>query len=185
MYNLAMKTILYMAMTVNGFVATEEGDSSWTSETDEKRFMAMRKEAGNVIMGRTTYESLVADKQFPFTDCLNVVMTREAPPVEPLKNVVFTDKSPEEVLEDLVKQGFNTALLAGGGELNGSFMADGLVDEIYLTVEPLAFGEGVKLFGSGFFRRELDLLDVNKVSDNEVQLHYRVRRATLEDYIGE
>jgi dihydrofolate reductase len=135
-------------------------------------------------MGRTTYEALVEAKQFPFPDCLNIVMTREAPPVEALKNVVFTDKSPEEVLEDLAKQGFESALLAGGGELNGSFMADGLVDEIYITIEPLAFGEGIKLFGSGFFRRDMDLLDVNKISENEVQLHYGVRRPTLESYLG-
>jgi dihydrofolate reductase len=183
-YNLAMKTILYMAMTLNGLVATEEGDSSWTSEADEEKFAAMRKEIGNVIMGRSTYESLVEAKQFPFSNCLNVVMTREAPPVEPLKNVIFTDKSPEEVLEDLSKQGFSSALLAGGGELNGSFMADGLIDEIYITIEPLAFGEGVKLFGSGFFRRDLDLLEVNKISENEVQLHYRVQRPTLDSYLG-
>lgn len=180
-----MKLILYMAMTVNGFVATEEGATDWVSKEDWERFRKVAKETGNVIIGRTTYETMIEEKTFPLPDCLNVVMTREAPKVEPMKNVVFTDKSAEEVLEDLAKEGFESALLAGGGELNGSFMADGLIDEIYLTVSPVAFGEGVKLFGSGFFKRELDLLGVEKVSDSEVQLHYRVKRPTLEDYIGE
>jgi dihydrofolate reductase len=174
-----------MATTLNGLVATEEGDSNWTSEAHEQKSKEMRKEIGNVIMGRTTYEALVEAKEFPYPDCLNVVMTREAPKSEPMKNVVFTDKSCEEVLEDLAKQGFDSALLIGGGELSGSFMADGLIDEIYLTVEPLTFGEGVKLFGGGFFRRELDLLEVSKISDTQAQLHYRVKRPTLEDYIGE
>ena len=180
-----MKLILYMAMTVNGFVATEEGDTDWVSPEDWDRFKKIAKETGNVIIGRTTYEAMIEEKTFPLADCLNVVMTREAPPVEPIKNVIFSDKSPEEVLEDLAKQGFESALLAGGGELNGSFMADGLIDEIYLTVEPIAFGEGVKLFGSGFFRRDMELLGVEKISDSEVQLHYAVKRQTLEDYIGE
>lgn len=174
-----------MAATINGFVATEEGVTDWVSQEDWERFGKMAKETGNVIIGRTTYEAMVEEKTFPMPGCLNVVMTREAPRAEPMKNVIFTDKSPEEVLEDLAKQGFESALLAGGGELNGSFMADGLIDEIYLSVQPVAFGEGVKLFGSGFFRRELDLLGVEKVSENEVQLHYRVKRPTLEDYIGE
>lgn len=172
-----------MAMTANGLIAAEDGDSSWTSEADEKSFAALRKKIGNVIMGRGTYDTLVGDSQFPFPDCLNVVMTREAPETETLKKVVFTDKSPEEVLQDLAAQGFSEALLAGGGDLNGSFMTDGLVDEIYLTVEPLAIGQGIKLFGTGDFRRDLELLEVNKLSDNEVQLHYGVKRATLDNYL--
>lgn len=180
-----MKLILYMAVTANGFVATEEGATDWVSQEDWERFRKISKETGVVIIGRTTYEAMIEEKTFPLPDCLNVVMTREAPTNGAMKNVVFTDKSPEEVLEDLAKEGFDSALLAGGGELNGSFMADGLVDEVYLTLEPVVFGEGVKLFGSGFFRRELDLLGVEKVSDSEVQLHYRVKRPTLEDYIGE
>jgi dihydrofolate reductase len=181
----AMKLILYMASTVNGFIATEEGDSSWTTLVNEQHFAAMRKKTGVVIIGRATYDALVEAKEFPFSDCLNVVMAREAPSAGALKNVVFTDQSPEEVLEDLAKQGFEEALLAGGGELNGSFMADGLIDEIYLTLEPLTFGDGIKLFGFAGFRRDLELLDVEKISDGEVQLHYAVRRTTLEDYIGE
>lgn len=178
------KLILYMAMTANGLIATPEGDSSFTSAEDEKSFAALRKRIGNVIMGRGTYDALTAEKQFPFPDCLNVVMTREEPDAEPLKNVIFTDKSPEEVLEDLAAQGFEEALLAGGGELNGSFMTDGLVDEVYLTVEPLVLGGGINLFGpAGDFRRDLELLEVGKLSENGVQLHYRVRRPTLENYL--
>jgi len=174
-----------MTMTANGFIATEEGDSSWTSLISGQRLSALRKRIGNVILGRGAYEALVEAKEFPFPDCLNVVMTREAPATEALQNVIFSDKSPEEILEDLAARGFEEALLVGGGELNGSFITDGLVDEVYLTLEPLLLGEGVKLFGNSGFRRELELLDMNKISENEIQLHYRVRRPTLEDYVGE
>jgi len=37
---------------------------------------------------------------------------------------------------DLEKEKFNQALVAGGGTLNASFMAENLIDEIYIDVEP-------------------------------------------------
>jgi dihydrofolate reductase len=53
-------------------------------------------------------------------------------------------------------------------------MAENLVDEMYLDIEPLAFGKGLPLFNGVDFERRLELLDTKKISDDEIQLHYRV-----------
>lgn len=179
-----MKVILYMAITANGYIATEDGDSSFTSEADEENFREMVKQVGVVVMGRNTYDYLVKGKAFPIPDALNVVMTTNPPEVESLKDVIFLDGSPEEVVEELKKRELQEVVIAGGGELSGSFMTDGLIDEIYLTVEPVVFGQGINLFEHGEFKRNLELLDTKKISDNEIQLHYGVLRHTLDSYLG-
>lgn len=58
--------------------------------------------------------------------------------------------------------------------MNASFIAAGLIDEIFLDVEPHLFGKGIKLFEGKNFEAKLKLLGVKKISKNEVQLHYKV-----------
>lgn len=172
-----MKIIAYMAITPNGFIATPEGNTAWVSSADWDNFRNLAKRTGAVIIGRGTYDAMVVEGTFPLPGTLNVVMTANPPKVEPLKNVVFEDGSPEEVLENIKKIGHTEVILGGGGELLGSFMTDGLLDELYLTVEPVIFSEGIRLFGYGEFERQLELLDVNRTDSGEVRLHYAVRRS--------
>ncbi len=169
-----MKVILYMATTPNGFIAKENGDSNWTSEADQRRYDELSKSAGNVIIGRKTYEALKAQNLFPLPGRYNVVITHQENLLTDSENVLITNKTPQEVLGHLQNKGFETAFVAGGGELNGSFMAAGLLDELYLTIEPLVFGRGLKLFGDADFENKLELIESTKLSDNELQLHYRV-----------
>jgi dihydrofolate reductase len=169
-----MKVTLYMAITANGYIATEAGDSSFTSEADGRKLADLAKKIGNIVCGRGTYDALVKEEQFPMPGTLNIVMTSEPPQVEPLENVLFFTESPEEVIAELEKRGFKEALIAGGGALNGSFLTDGLVDEMYLTVEPLLLSSGVHLFEHADFRRDLELIGTEKLSENEIQLHYSV-----------
>lgn len=72
------------------------------------------------------------------------------------------------------EQGFETIMVCGGGGLNTSFMKENLIDEIYLDIEPIIFGKGIKLFEDSNFEAKLKLLGVKKLSSNEIQLHYKV-----------
>ena len=169
-----MKTVLYMGITPNGYIAKSNGDSEWTSEEDLKGFYEQSKNAGNIIMGRNTYLAASKSGYFPFPDALNIVASHH-----PIENtwadkVVITTQSPQEVLAMLEQKGFSTAFLAGGGELNTSFIKDGLIDEIYLDVEPLIFGKGIKLFAEEDFEIELGLLGTKNLNPNTIQLHYKV-----------
>lgn len=171
-----MKTILYMGTTINGYIAKEDGDSEWTSDEDLKGFYEHSKSAGNIIMGRNTYEAASRYGYFPFPDAVNVVVTHR-----PLENkwgnkVIVTDKSPKEVLEMLKGKGFDTAFLAGGGQINSASMKEGLIDEIYLDVEPVVFGKGIKLFADEDFEYNLELLETKKLNENTIQLHYKIKK---------
>jgi len=169
-----MKVILYMAMTVNGYIARENDETPW-SDIEWESFTEMIKKVGNYVMGRRTYETSLKAGVFPYP-CLSIVMTKE-----PIENkwgdqVIFTDKSPQDVLKLLGEKGFDTAFVGGGGQINASFMKENLVDEIYLDIEPLVFGKGIKLFADADFEAKLELIGTQQLSENEIQLHYRVKK---------
>ncbi len=169
-----MKLILYMGMTVNGFIAKEDGNSEWTSEEDLKGFYEQSTKAGNIILGKNTYLAASRYGYFPFPDALNVVVSHEKIENQWGEKVIVTDKAPKKILEMLQVRGFETSFLAGGGTLNSSFMKGKLVDEIYLDVEPLVFGKGIRIFKEEDFEADLKLLEVNKLNSDTVQLRYEV-----------
>jgi dihydrofolate reductase len=140
-----MKVIIYMAMSANGYIAHDDDDTSFVSDVEWKSFDAMSKRAGNAIIGARTCAVCNEGGQFPFPGRLNVVVSSKSVEHDYGKDVVFV-KSPKEALRVLEKRGFKTAFVAGGGMLNASFLKAGLVDEIYLDVEPVVLGQGIKLF---------------------------------------
>lgn len=169
-----MKVILYMGISVNGYIARTDGDSEWTSDEDLKGFFDNSKKAGNIVMGKNTFRAANSYGYFPFPEALNVVVTHEKPENTWGDKVILTDKSPKEVLAMLEEKGFTSAFLAGGGLLNSFFAKEKLIDEVYLDVEPLLLGKGIPVFAQSDFEFELKLLEVNKLNENTVQLHYKV-----------
>ena len=94
-----MRTILYMGITPNGFIAKLDGNSNWTSEEDLQGFYQHSEASGNCIMGRNTFTELLQQDQFPFPNCLNIVTTHEDISNSWGDNVVITKDTPEEVLQ--------------------------------------------------------------------------------------
>ena len=169
-----MKVILYMGITPNGYIARENGDSEWTSEEDLKGFEQNSKNARNIIMGKNTYLYTSQAGLLPFKDALNVVVSHGQMENIYGDKVLITNQSPKEVLKMLEEKGFSEAFLAGGGQLNTSFLKENLIDEIYLDVEPLLFGKGIKVFAEGDFDVKLELIESKLLNKNTVQLHYKV-----------
>lgn len=171
-----MKTILYMAITPNGFVAGERDDTSWVSKSDWAVFLQAAKRAGNVVFGRRTFEVMLKEKLFPVPGCLNIVMTHQKKLLANAKwqNVTFTDESPRGVIEHLEEKGFGTALIGGGGKISASFMKENLIDELHLTVEPVVFGRGIKIFDDEPIVARLAFIELVQIAKNEVQLRYKV-----------
>src|SRR5260370_912000 len=84
---------------------------------------------------------------------------------------------PERVLAELEQRGSRTAVLAGGAQIYRAFLAAGLVDELWLTIEPLAFGAGITLFGDDPLDLRLALLECRQLNADSVHLRYRILRS--------
>ena len=167
-----MKVILVAAVTVNGMIAekVEQSSLDWTSKEDLQFFIEKSKEAGVVIMGAKTFQTL----KKPLKDRLMVVLSYEPEKESEIEGVVYMNKKPSEVIEWLEIKGYPQVVLAGGGSIYTQYLQAGLVNEMFLTVEPYLFGEGIPL-AQGFERIKMTLVDVKKLGESSVNLHYKLK----------
>ncbi|MCR4280687.1 MAG: dihydrofolate reductase family protein [Candidatus Komeilibacteria bacterium] len=166
-----MRVVLYMAISANGMIAKKDDNTSWISATEWNSYSSMVRGAGCLIVGKRTYHILTAQPEFSeFKDVkLVVVSNNDFPILSPNHQVADSPKKALELLED-----FDTAIVAGGGILNASFLKEELVDEVYLDIEPVILGNGIKLFNGDDFEVKLELLETKQLSSNELQLHYKI-----------
>jgi dihydrofolate reductase len=167
-----VKVQLLAAVTVDGKIARHAHElTSWTSRADKGLFARMSREAGVVIMGRRTFETLPA----PLPGRLHIVLSHQVGPPRS-EQVEYTNETPEHIVAQLADRGYTAAILGGGAETFRAFLAARLVDELWLTVEPLAFGHGVSLLGDAPFALNLRLLECRRFGSNSVLLRYEPAR---------
>jgi dihydrofolate reductase len=172
-----MKVILYMAMSVNGLIARENGDEDFLSETNYQTFVGLAHKSGCMIWGRKTHEAVrnyERDAFKPIEDIKKIVVSRNID--FQLEDGFEIVKSPKKALDKLNQQGFKEVILTGGSSLNSSFAKENLIDEVILNIQSIIVGEGVPLFSPENFELALKLKEVKKVSNEIIQLHYIVNK---------
>lgn len=181
-----MKTFLIAAITADGFIAeqTDQVSTAWTSKADKQFFSERTKQAGVMVMGRRTYDTI--GRGLPGR--LTIVLSRTASDTQmagkawsdlssreqTAGQVIFTDVSPEQILSKLTQAGFEEVAICGGSSVYSLFMKSKLINTLYLTIEPVVFGEGVKLFNQPI-DQELELVQVTDLSDQTKLLEYKVK----------
>ena len=162
-----MKTFLIAAVTADGFIARNSSHlASWTSKEDKQFFVEKTKKAGVVVMGLNTFKTM--GKALPGRQ--NIVY---APPGTALEGVEITQDDPKTLLAKLEQKGFKEVAICGGATIYTMFMEAGLVDKLYLTMEPVLFGNGIHLFNKELDKK-LELQSMQKLNEQSVLLEYNV-----------
>lgn len=150
----------------------------WSSQEDKDHFAKLRDENNLIVMGSGTYEAVKSFIELSL-EKLRIVLTSSP---EKYKNeeikgqLEFTSESPRELYNRCMID-HTKMLLVGGAKVYSSFIKGGLVDEIYLTVEPVIFGKGKPLFADGDFDVNLKLVSSKKLNKNgTLLLKYIVKK---------
>jgi len=168
--------IVYLASSVNGLISNKAGIPDWLSEEFGQGFLAICQRAQAVIMGKTTYDFLNPDYLPLKGEGVLIVLTHDTSAKPSQSNVTFTDRMPQEIIDDLGARGFQEAVIIGGAQTVSEFVKAGVVTEIYLVVEPVLFGGGLPMLRGVDFDCKLTLLNVDKLNDNTVQFRYRLKK---------
>lgn len=180
-----MHVFLIAAVSADGFIGRSPSQSSleWTSSEDKKFFKDRTKAAGVMVVGRTTFETI--GRSLPGRKIF--VLSSQPKPEQyadiPDSAVEFTSLSPAELIAQLettqLKNESGTftevaeVAVCGGSSIYTQFMQAGLIETLYLTVEPVVFGEGIKLFGAALpVEQKLSLTSVTHLSEQTLLLEY-------------
>lgn len=165
-----MRVSLMVAITVDGKIArASDHYPDWTGRADKRLYVEITKNAGVMIMGSTTFDMI--GRVLPGRK--SVVMTRNPDRRSNRDDLVFTQAPPKEILADLAAQGYQTAVVIGGAKINQLFAAEGLIDELILTISPYAFGSGLSVFADRVDLK-LALEQFWQLDENTLCVRYRV-----------
>nr|AIA11163.1 Dihydrofolate reductase [uncultured bacterium] len=165
-----MKVFIIAAITADGYIARDADHlADWTTREDKRLFVKLTKEAGVIVMGSKTFATI--GRALP--ERRMVVYTRHPEEVA-VEGVETTTESPQQLVSRLETEGAKGVAICGGAAIYSLFMAAGVVDELYVSVEPLVFGKGITMLDTPL-EQNLSLKDVSKLNDHTVLLHYTTR----------
>lgn len=168
-----MKTVLYLAMSVNGMIAGENDEAPW-SKTEWDLFRSAVEATGNLIIGRRTYEIMKKGNEFSsfMFNPLCIVVSQE--PIN--DDIALVVKSLPDAILTVKERGLNTALVAGGSKLATAFLEANLIDEIQLDVEPILMGQGIPFLHNSSIQAKLSLVSVKQLNESLIHLTYTVEK---------
>lgn len=175
-----MPISLIAVASVNALITrNEEPGTGFASQADFDWFRQKLKDSDLVLLGGATYRAARESiRENARTGPPRWVFSRNIAQHEDDTipgAVEFRTLDRDCFLADTTARGFTDIALVGGPALSTWFLDQGLVDELYLTVEPLIFSSGTPLVTSG---RNIDLAleSVKRLSDQTLLLHYRLKR---------
>ena len=169
-----MKVFIIAALTADGFISRNPGHSplQWRSQGDKQFFIARTKEAKVVVMGLNTAKT----SKRPMPERQNIIYAKsreELPHWQEFEGWEVTQKDPAVLVQELSERGYDQVAICGGSTIYAMFMQAGVVNTLYLTVEPVLFGQGMNLFNQEVDKR-LTLVSTTKLEDNTLLLEYGV-----------
>jgi dihydrofolate reductase len=169
------KIILYIACTLDGFIAGPYDDLGFLSMVEKTGedygYSEFMKNIDTVIMGKRTYDWVKINAPEFIHEITTYVYTRTGKASE--GNIIFYSGDLGELSLKLKNETGKNIFCEGGAIVANTMLRENLVDEFIISIIPVILGKGIRLFGHNGPELELDLVTVEKYETGLVQLHYR------------
>lgn len=184
-----MKCSVYIATSVDGFIAREDGSIDWLessgnhdaemSENVDMGFTEFISSVDCLVMGRNTMEIIsgmnLTPEQWPYGNARIIVLsnTLNEPPENLKDKVEMYSGDLLELINSLEHEGCKHAYIDGGKTIQ-SFLNLKLINEMTLTRVPVLLGEGKPLFGKTTQDIKLEKSKATVFPNDFIQVHYKV-----------
>ena len=162
--------IAFVAASVDGRISlSSKHPPHWTSKEDWDFFQKSLARIDVVVVGRNTYQSVaeLLRKRNTF-----VLSSR---PKTLTRRGTVTFVNPARVNLPNLLERYKSVAVLGGGTVYRFMLEKELLDEIFVTVEPLIFGRGKEMFVGGTRMERVELLSVKRLNrTGTLLLHYQI-----------
>lgn len=172
---MARKVILYLAQSLDGFIAEPDGSTAWLgalgSSAADDAYQRFYAGIDCVLMGRKTYQrALRLAGSYPYSDKESYVFSTNLHDTDDPTTVVAATSQLCSQTQGTQRQRY---LVSRGADIFTELLEANLVDELIITVAPVLLGDGISLVASGIQNVNLHLSKVEKL-DQLTALHYDV-----------
>jgi dihydrofolate reductase len=169
------KVILYIAMSIDGYIAAQDGAVDFLNTVDEAGedygYSNFIKTVDTVIMGRKTYDKVMSlGIGWPHKDKKCFILSRSK--TNRTEYVTFYSNPVKDLIKSLRKeQGLNIYCDGGAGVVY-ELLKENLIDTFIISVIPCFLGKGIKLFREGSPPKTLKLVKIIPFKSGLIQMHY-------------
>lgn len=168
------KLILYIAMSLDGYIAKEDGNIDFLSVVDtpgeDFGYAEFLKDIDTVIWGRKTFDKVLSlDADYLHRDKNVFVISRTRTGRH--EHVVYHNDVVQLISELRQTEG-KDIYCDGGAEIVFELLKHKLIDRLIISIIPYLLGDGIRLFKSGFPEQGLKLKMSIPYSSGLVQLWY-------------
>lgn len=169
------KLVLYIAMSLDGYIAGENDDISWLSTVEEEGqdygYHDFIKTVDTVIMGRKTYDKVLSfGIEFPHKDRKCYVLSKSRTGSD--DNVEYWNGNVSDLLNHIRQSAGANIFCDGGSEVVFELMKHHLIDQYVISIIPVMLGKGIALFKPGRETEKLTLTKSLSFPKGLVQLCY-------------
>lgn len=171
---------LYIATSLDGFIAREDGSIDWLTEYENNSetdygYSEFYSSIGTVLMGRKTYEQALEFGEWPYREKKTYVFTQQKKPLHHGKNVEFISGNIAEFVSLLKESTDRDIWLVGGSQLIKVFLKENLVQDLIVFVVPVILGGGIPLFDHIGKEIKLKTGRIKKYENGLMRLEYKVQ----------
>lgn len=144
--------VLYLAMSVDGYIADEQGGVDWLggdgSQPDAPgSYPAFYETVDAIVMGWATYHQIVtrlSPDSWPYAGrpCHVVTHRQEAE----REGICFWNGELTALTNKLKAECAGNVWICGGASVVGQLLKEGRIDQLWLSVIPVVLGKGIRLF---------------------------------------
>ncbi len=176
-----MKISVYIATSLDGYIARENGDLDWLpgsdgqSDGEDYGYQPFMDSIDTLVMGRHTYEMVLSFGEWPYGEKRVIVLSSQEIeiPAHLAGTVESSSSSPAKLVNELHKSGAQHLYIDGGKTIQG-FLNAGLIDEMIITSIPVLIGSGIPLFGALEQDQKLRHIETSSFANGFVQSKYEV-----------
>lgn len=132
-----MKVEIFTAISIDGYISGINGYEDWVlDENGSDSFENYAKTFDAITLGKNTFNKHYGII-YPIKETKNIIMTSQnIEPSEFENEFEFTNKSPEDIIENLKNRNYKKIMIVGGAKIYESFLNDDLVDELLIGLHP-------------------------------------------------
>ncbi len=185
------KLKLQVQTSVDGYMAGPNGEMDWMTfpwTDDINAYVdALSESVDCIVLGRKLAEGFIpawaagpegeTQESIDWMNDTPKVVISNSLTESPWENAVVAGGDPADTVNKLKDQPGGDLITYGGGTLVSNLIAKGLIDELYLFVNPTAIGAGMPVFPNLEAHQQLRLVTARPFDCGITALHFEPRRS--------